>query len=163
MVPAEANYIKPGKKPLSSMSPTMIFHANPNPSGENAVTEANLGDLRLVIGGSGGPKIITAVYQVIVNYLLLGKPLFEAVAHPRVHNQLIYHGAAATTLENSVVHPVDVNLQVSNRTATALANRGHTLIDIDYAGTVQAVAVDPETGLLTAVCDIRKGGSPVGY
>ncbi|CAB9511446.1 Glutathione hydrolase 1 proenzyme [Seminavis robusta] len=153
--PSEANFIQPGKKPLSSMSPTMVFQASPDSD--------RLGQLRLVLGGSGGPKIITAVLQVIINYLLLGKPLFDSVAKPRIHNQLIYHGAATTTLENSVVHPSEINLLVSNRTRTALAKRGHPLVDIDYAGTVQAVAVDTETGLMEAVCDIRKGGSPVGY
>lgn len=143
------------------MSPTMIFQLKQG-NDENQSSNG-LGALRLVIGGSGGPKIITAVTQVILNHLLLGRPLLEAVAHPRVHNQLINHGVAATTLENSVVHPSEMHLELSNRTATALASRGHDLIDIDYAGTVQAVSVDPETGLLTAVCDIRKGGSPLGY
>jgi len=155
--PSRANFIQPNKKPLSSMSPTMVFQTSSNGSDDD------LGDLRLVVGGSGGPKIITAVFQVIVNYLLLGKPLFESMAHPRVHNQLLYHGTAATTVENSIVEPSGLNLQVSNRTKSALTKRGNRLIDIDYAGTVQAVAVDYETGKLEAVCDIRKGGSPVGY
>jgi gamma-glutamyltranspeptidase / glutathione hydrolase len=159
--PSEANFISPGKKPLSSMSPTMVFQATLNPDDPNETRE--LGDLRLVLGASGGPKIITAVLQVIINYLLLGKPLFESVAHPRIHNQLIYRGAATTCLENSSVHSSDLSLLVSNRTRTALIKRDHQLVDMDYAGTVQAVAVDPETVLMTAVCDIRKGGSPLGY
>jgi gamma-glutamyltranspeptidase len=159
--PSDANFISPGKKPLSSMSPTMVFQAKPNSGDPNETRE--LGDLMLVLGASGGPKIITAVFQVIINFLLLGKPLFDSVAHPRIHNQLIYRGAATTCLENSSVHPSEINLLVSNRTRTALTKREHQLVDMDYAGTVQAVAVDPETGLMTAVCDIRKGGSPVGY
>lgn len=159
--PSEANFISPGKKPLSSMSPTMVFEAKANSDEPSETRE--LGDLRLVLGASGGPKIITAVFQVIINYLLLGKPLFDSVAHPRIHNQLIYRGAATTCLENSSVRPSEINLLVSNRTRTALAKRDHQLVDMDYAGTVQAVAVDPETGLMIAVCDIRKGGSPVGY
>lgn len=85
------------------------------------------------------------------------------MAHPRVHNQLIYHGSAETTVENSIVEPSGINLRISNRTRSALEKRGNRLLDIDYAGCVQAVAVDPETGKLSAVCDIRKGGSPVGY
>jgi gamma-glutamyltranspeptidase / glutathione hydrolase len=143
------------------MSPTMVFHAKANSDEPNDSRE--LGDLRLVLGASGGPKIITAVFQVIINYLLLGKPLFDSVAHPRIHNQLIYREAAITCLENSDVHPSEINLLVSNRTRMALTKRDHQLIDMDYAGTVQAVALDPETGSMTAVCDIRKGGSPVGY
>lgn len=156
--PSEANFIKPGKKPLSSMSPTMIFQVR---QGDD---DNSLGDLRMVVGGSGGPKIISAVFQVIVNHLLLGKPLFDSVVHPRVHNQLIYHGAAATNTENSVAGPSPgVNLEVSNRTKSALEKRGNRLVDIDYAGTTQAVTIDMETGTLNAVSDIRKGGAPAGY
>lgn len=155
--PSEANFIKPGKKPLSSMSPTMVFQTGP------IVDELSLGDLRMVLGASGGPKIITAIFQVVINHLLLGKPLFEAMSHPRIHNQLVYHGAAATEVENSFVHPSEINLKVSNRTRAALRKRNHPLVDIDYTGCVQAISVDPETDRMTAVCDIRKGGSPLGY
>jgi gamma-glutamyltranspeptidase/glutathione hydrolase/gamma-glutamyltranspeptidase/glutathione hydrolase/leukotriene-C4 hydrolase len=42
-----------------------------------------LGSLMLVLGASGGPKIISAVLNVIANHLLLGMPLFEAVIRPR--------------------------------------------------------------------------------
>jgi gamma-glutamyltranspeptidase len=44
-----------------------------------------------------------------------------------------------------------------------LTNRGHRLLDVEFLGTVQAVAIDLETNALTAVCDVRKGGSPAGY
>lgn len=159
--PSEANFIEPGKKPLSSMSPTMIFQTVPH--SETSEDTESLGDLRLVLGGSGGPKIITAVFQVIINHLLLGKSLFESMARPRIHNQLIYHEAAAACVENSFVHPSGINLQVSYRTKTALSRRDHPLVEIDYAGCVQAVGIDLETGRISAVCDIRKGGSPAGY
>ena len=53
---------------------------------------------------------------------------------------------------------------VDQRTKDALLSRGHdSLLDIDYAGTVQAVAVDLESNTLSAVSDIRKGGKPAGY
>lgn len=147
------------------MSPTMVFQANAESQGLGTSSDptTSLGDLKMVLGGSGGPKIITAVLQVIINHLLLGKPLFESMAHPRIHNQLIYHGTDATTIENSFVHPSEINLQISNRTQMALLKRGHQLLEIDYLGTIQVVSVDGETGKLHAACDIRKGGSPVGY
>jgi len=50
LAPSEENYIRPGKRPLSSMSPTFVFGAG--------------GKLRMVVGASGGPKIITATLQV---------------------------------------------------------------------------------------------------
>jgi gamma-glutamyltranspeptidase len=75
--PSEANYIAPGKKPLSSMSPTMVFRRYKE-SGTG-----KLGNLMLVLGASGGPKIISAVLNVIANHILMGMPLFEAVIRPR--------------------------------------------------------------------------------
>ena len=152
--PSEANYIAPGKRPLSSMAPTMVFRES---------TDGNaLGDLMLCTGASGGPKIISAVAGIFVNHIMLGMPLFEAVLSPRVHDQLIYHGSASTTIENDPLEG-GPRIIVSNRTRRALERRGHRLIDVDYEGTVQAVSIDLETKLMTAVCDVRKGGSPAGY
>jgi len=146
--PFEANFIKPGKKPLSSMAPTMVFQN---------------GTLVMSLGASGGPKIISATLQVILAYLIHGMELFESIAYPRIHNQLLYHGSADTTVENSIAGTSRVNLRVSDRTRVALEERGNVLLDIDYAGTTQAIVVDPETRKMTAVSDIRKGGSPAGY
>ena len=94
--------------------------------------------------------------------MILGMPLFEAIVHPRFHDQLIYHGAAVTTMENTILKQ-GPGINVTARTRHALVKRGHDLLDVDYEGTVQAVAVDPETGELTAACDVRKGGTPAGY
>ena len=155
--PSEANFISPGKKPLSSMSPIIVFlDEESNPSVHS------LGTLFLVLGASGGPKIITAVLQVLINHALLGMPLYESIAHPRIHDQLLYHTNAVTTLEKCPLEQ-GPTIDVSTRTRTALSNRGHRLLDVDYAGTVQAVSVDLETMALTAVSDIRKGGTPAGY
>ena len=157
--PSAANFIKPGKKPLSSMSPTMVFSAGHDltASGDDKNEK-----LLMCLGGSGGPKIITAVLQVIIRHLLFGKDLFASMAHPRAHNQLIYHSSADTEMENSMVNP-GINLNVSNRSRSALEARGNRLLDIDYLGCVQAISVDMETGRLSAVSDIRKGGQPAGY
>lgn len=154
LMPSEKNFIKPRKKPLSSMSPTLFFKKNEE--------ESSLGDLFMAIGASGGPKIITSVVQVFINHALLGMPLFESMAHPRIHDQLLYHEAAVTCFETDVLDGGQI-IQVSNRTRTALASRGHKLLSVDYAGTVQAVAVDLETKTMSAVSDIRKGGTPAGY
>lgn len=72
--PAEANYIAPGKRPLSSMNPVIISKRN-NPF--------------LAVGASGGTKIITAPMQCILNILSHNLTVGDAVAIPRLHDQLV--------------------------------------------------------------------------
>ena len=162
--PAESNYIIPGKRALSSMSPTMVFRgSNTNDDDTTKLTGTdNLGTLVLSLGASGGPKIITTVLQTILNHLFVGMPLFQAMAAPRIHNQLMYHNAAATNTESAVL-PQGPMTEVSERTRLALKKRGHQLVPSNYLGAVQAVSQDEETNLLTAVSDIRKQGMPAGY
>ena len=121
---------------------------------------------------SGGPKIISAVFRVLVNHLFLGMDLWQAIVDPRLHDQLIYHGAAVTTFEKSAVTVNDDdaetptlvhNITAADRILQALQKRGHRVLEVDYEGTVQAISVDMETKELTAVCDPRKGGSPAGF
>lgn len=154
--PAESNYIMPGKRPLSSMSPTLVFRETENSKDER------LADLVLVIGASGGPKIITSVLQVLLNFIMMGKPLLESIVHPRLHDQLVYHGASVTAAEKANLD-AGPTIDVSQRTRDALIARGHRMLDIDFSGTVQAIAIDLETKQLTAASDPRKGGSPAGY
>lgn len=156
--PSESNYIVPGKRPLSSMSPTMVFRNTKNTDGASKGPTDELGNLVLSLGGSGGPKIITGVAQVIINHVLMGMPLFRSVIAARIHNQLIYHDAAASNVEQGHL------MQLSNRTRLALEARGQQLISTKLGlGTVQAVAVDVETNTLSAVSDIRKNGVPDAY
>lgn len=68
-----ANAVAPGKRPLSSMSPTIVTD--------------DAGNLRLTCGAAGGPKIITAVLQTLVRTLDLGQSIDVALAAPRVHHQ----------------------------------------------------------------------------
>ncbi|KAL3914838.1 MAG: hypothetical protein SGARI_008325, partial [Bacillariaceae sp.] len=144
--PSEANFIAPGKKPLSSMSPTMVFRRQ---EGRYYSEKDEWGSLVLTLGGSGGPKIITAVLQVLLNVCFLGMPLFESMAKPRLHDQLIYHDSVVTGTERDVLKQGPI-LEVSQRTKDALMKRGHSLIDMDYTGCVQAVAVDLDTKTLSA-------------
>ncbi|XP_056310826.1 LOW QUALITY PROTEIN: glutathione hydrolase 1 proenzyme-like [Danio aesculapii] len=64
------NKIEPGKRPLSSMCPTIIFETG--------------SQVKMVVGGAGGTNITTSVAQVILNYLIFGYDLLKAVAEPRV-------------------------------------------------------------------------------
>jgi gamma-glutamyltranspeptidase/glutathione hydrolase len=72
LIGSEANSIAPGKRPLSSMSPTIVT------KDDKPV---------LILGGAGGPTIITGVLQVIVNMVDFGDELPQAQARPRFHHQ----------------------------------------------------------------------------
>lgn len=72
--PSPANFIKPGKRPLSSMCPTIVLDAN-----NNTV---------LLVGAAGGSKITTSVAQIIIRYLFLNQSLPSAVQTKRLHHQL---------------------------------------------------------------------------
>jgi gamma-glutamyltranspeptidase len=119
----------------------------------------------MVLGSSGGPKIITSIIQVILNHAILGIPLYEAVTHPRVHDQLLYHMAAGTgyDLSKLKLQPGKPTIEVRKSTLDALTKRGHNMFSLDYLGTTQAVGVDLETDKLTAVSDVRKNGQSSGY
>ncbi len=73
LVQSEANKIEPGKRMLSSMSPTIVEDAQ--------------GELVLVLGAEGGSKIITAVWQTMSNVIDFHMPIARAVAEPRIHHQ----------------------------------------------------------------------------
>ncbi len=73
LVGGQANALAPGKRPLSSMTPTVVRE------GGRRVT--------LVLGSPGGPRIITAVTQVLLRVMVYGQPLVEAVRAPRLHQQ----------------------------------------------------------------------------
>jgi gamma-glutamyltranspeptidase/glutathione hydrolase len=73
LVGGSANAIAPGKRPLSSMTPTIVRDAD--------------GNVELVLGAAGGPRIITAVFNVLMDRYIFGMSLPDAVAAPRVHDQ----------------------------------------------------------------------------
>ncbi|KAL7620136.1 hypothetical protein AAE478_009129 [Parahypoxylon ruwenzoriense] len=73
-IPSPANFVRPGKRPLSSISPTIV--------------ETPDGKLYFVIGSAGGSRIITATIQNIHHVLDQGMTTAEALAEPRLHDQL---------------------------------------------------------------------------
>jgi gamma-glutamyltranspeptidase/glutathione hydrolase len=74
-VPSPINYIRPFKRPLSSISPVIVEHPN--------------GTLYLTIGAAGGSRIITATAQAIMHVLDHGRTLPEALEERRIHDQLL--------------------------------------------------------------------------
>lgn len=113
LVGEQANRVEPRKRPLSSMSPTLVLQD---------------GQPVLTLGAAGGPTIISQVTQVLLRHLALGEPLDEAMAGLRVHQQwqpdLLFIESAMTP---------DIR--------AALEKKGHTLKDLGSFGGTQAIGL----------------------
>lgn len=129
----EANAIAPGKKPLSSMTPTIVLKD---------------GKPFLAVGASGGPRIITGTLQTILNVIDFGMNVNEAVSEPRFHHQWV-----PETLYIEREMPEDVRAE--------LRRHGHHLELGEAENVVQAVMF--KDGIYTGASDPRKGGQPAGY
>lgn len=135
LVQGEANAIQPGKRPVSSMTPTILVHD---------------GKLFMVVGGPGGSRIPTAVLQVILNVVDFGMNVQDAVDFPRFHHQW---------------KPDKLYLEpgFSPDTIALLRARGHHVDS--GAGNVAAVveAIVNDQGWLQGAADGRRPGIAAGY
>ena len=132
---SRGNLPGPRKRPLSSMSPTIVLQD---------------GRVRLVAGASGGPRIITGTFQVILNCLLFDMTPQEAVEQPRFHHQW---------LPNTLQFESD---WTDAGTVESLEARGHVAGSRSSVGVVQVVEVLPD-GRKRPASDPRKGGRPDGH
>ena len=130
-----ANAIEPGKRMLSSMSPTIVETPN--------------GELYLVLGSPGGSTIITTVAQIIMNVIDFGMNMEDAVETPRFHHQWL---PDMIQFESSGFSPETVN---------ALENRGHAF---KYRGSIgEANCIQVEDGFIYGSADSRRNSSALGY
>lgn len=135
LVQGEANAIEPGKRMLSAMAPTIVLDRD--------------GEVLMVVGAAGGPTIITAVAQVILNVIEHGMPLVDAMRAPRMHHQ---------ALPDAIRHEtVGFAPDVLRR----LRRMGHTLTPQAGIATVNAVLRVP--GGWHGVHEPRGSGAAVGY
>lgn len=136
LVQGEANAIAPGKRMLSSMAPTLVLDAS--------------GAVRAVAGARGGPRIISATWQVISNVIDFGMNAREAVSAPRLHHQWL---------------PDEILLEqggFSAEQAAALESRGHPLRLVPDLASSPLILRAPASGEWTGVADPRRGGSAAG-
>jgi gamma-glutamyltranspeptidase / glutathione hydrolase len=136
LVQGTQNSIAPGKRMLSSMSPTIVTHE---------------GQLRAVLGSPGGPTITTTVAQILMQLIDHGRTLEAAIAAPRLHHQWqpdkIWHEA-----------------RLPAEQAAALEKLGHALAMRPTIGHANCIEMLPKTHQVIAVADIeRDGGGAAAY
>jgi gamma-glutamyltranspeptidase / glutathione hydrolase len=134
--PADPNIIVGGKRPRSSMSPTIVLRD---------------GDPVLALGSPGGSTIITTVLQVLMNRVDRGMTLPEAIAAPRASQR----NTASVTAEQSFI----------DKYGSALGAYGHTFVPAGAPGTsaaqigaTTAIEMLPGGGMLAAAEPVRRGG-----
>jgi gamma-glutamyltranspeptidase/glutathione hydrolase len=129
LVGSDANSIAPGKRPLSSMSPSLVLKD---------------GKLFMVAGSPGGSRIITTTLQVISNVIDHGMNISEAVQAPRVHMQWL---------------PDELRVEkygLSKDVADKLEAMGYKVSVQEPMGDVNAIIVDPATGAISGSHDPRR-------
>jgi gamma-glutamyltranspeptidase/glutathione hydrolase/leukotriene-C4 hydrolase len=143
--PSPYNYPEAGKRPLSSMSPSILLDKD--------------GGVRMVGGASGGPRIITATVQVLLRYMYQFGDLLSAEKSPRLHSQLV----PDTVYVEDHLLVSGLTIVAGEETVQSLQNRGHdTTVWGKSMGVSQYIAVDPDTNEICGVSDPRKDGQPAG-
>jgi gamma-glutamyltranspeptidase / glutathione hydrolase len=138
LVQGQNNAIAAGKRPLSSMTPTIVLKD---------------GKMYLAIGSPGGPTIINQIVEVIVNIIDHGMNLQQAINAPRLHHQW---------LPDVIVYEP---YAIAQDVLASLKAKGHAFADQGfYLGDVQAVMIDLKTGERLGGSDPRgPGGHALGY
>jgi gamma-glutamyltranspeptidase/glutathione hydrolase len=126
----EANAVGPGKRPLSSMSPTLLLQD---------------GQPLLAVGAAGGPTIISQTLLAILHTVDFRLPLQEALAQPRFHHQW---------------QPDELRIekQAPQKVRRELERRGHKLKLADALGAAQAVGLGPKKAGFVGAADPRGEG-----
>jgi gamma-glutamyltranspeptidase/glutathione hydrolase len=136
LVQGETNAIVPAKRPLSTMTPTIV---------------AKDGKLLLVLGSPGGPTIITTVADVLINVVDFGEDIQRAVNAPRFHHQWM---------------PDELRVeawQLSPDTLDLLEKMGHKLKPTGSWGDAECIAIESASGERLGASDARNGGAAVGW
>ncbi len=135
LIGAEANAVAPGKRPLSSMSPTIVLKE---------------GKPILSVGAAGGPTIISQTLLAIINTIDFGLPVEAALAQARFHHQW-------------KPDELQIERRVSETVRHELERRGHSLRVVDSLGAMQAVGLGSHGKEFAGAHDPRLEGKAAGF
>lgn len=137
--PNSVNAPEPGKRPLSSMSPTIML----DPKGRPYMS----------IGAAGATRIFTSIAQIIMNTVDHNMTMGEAIQAPRIHNQLSGDKAGRLMTEK----------HIGAALIDWMTLRGHDVQQGVHIGTAQGILFDSDKGIINGGADFRRLGVPVGY
>ncbi len=135
LIQSEANTIGPGKRPLSSMTPTIVLRN---------------GQLSFVSGSPGGPTIISVTLLSILNWMRLGMDAQSAINAPRFHHQWL-------------PDVLQMEKEFSTGMEDQMKSRGYEVKRRGHIGLINAIGIDPKTNERCGAADPRDNGSAIGY
>ena len=130
LVQGKANFVQAGKRPVSSMSPTIVKKG---------------GETVMALGGSGGPRIINGVLQTLYRSLVNKMDVDQAVQYPRIHHQFFPH---LTYVEKNRISPDVLNI---------LRQKGHSIKEVEHLGKIYGI-FRTEDRILKSAFDHRGEG-----
>lgn len=136
LIQGENNAIQPRKRMLSSMTPTIVLRKD--------------GSFWFALGGRGGPRIINAVLQAVINVIDHDMNIQQAIDAPRIHHQWFP--------DEILSEP----LGMSSDTREALEKLGHKFAEPAFIASMTAIMVD-EQGIRLGAIDSRSDGEAIGY
>jgi gamma-glutamyltranspeptidase/glutathione hydrolase len=138
LIQGERNAVAPKKRPLSAMTPTIVLRKD--------------GSLWFALGARGGPRIITAVTQTIINMIDHDMNLQQALDAPRLHHQWFP--------DEILYEPFGM----SPDTRIALEKLGHKFAEKPgYVASGTGIAIEEKTGVRLGAIDARSDGEAIGY
>ncbi|KAI1722382.1 gamma-glutamyltranspeptidase domain-containing protein [Ditylenchus destructor] len=140
--PSPQNYIMPNKRPMSSMSPTIVYNENS-------------GDVKMVIGAAGGSKIIATVAKVIARVLTMNETIKQAIDAPNIYNQFV---------PNQTVYEEHTPKELTEDLVKLFDQHVRNFTSDDDRGIVQAI-YRSDDGFLYANGDFRRASNvhPGGF
>ncbi len=138
LIQGERNAVQPKKRPLSSMTPTIVLRKD--------------GSLWFAIGARGGPRIITAVTQIVINMIDHDMNIQQAIDAPRIHHQW---------LPDEILYEP---FGMSPDTRSALEKLGHKFVDKPgFVASATGIAIEEKTGVRIGAIDARSDGEAIGF
>ena len=137
LIQGERNSVQPGKRPLSSMTPTIVLKKDGTPW--------------FAVGARGGPRIISAVIQIVINVIDHGMDIQQAIDAPRVHHQWMP--------DEILIEPYGMSPDTMN----ILLGEGHKFAaKSGYVASATGIMIDND-GIRLGAIDSRSDGEAVGY